>query len=879
MKSFLLSLVVSASILLSAQEVVFHVNPGDELQSVLEGIRAQRNDGRLTTNDSVSVVFAPGDYMLDRAIELDARDSGSERSPFVWRAEKPGRVRFIGGRLIPRDAFKPVSGAGCERLDPAVRGKVLEADVTSYLALDPRPWPDHPTGVMLGVWLYHDGRSQTIARWPNRDAVDGGWFGFSNVLENCGWQLDCEKPAVFEFPGDRPLRWRFNEGVWVTGYLIVDWDCDTVRIASYDKATHGARLASATTWGVGKADWPFYKRRIFVQNLLEELDQEEEWYLDRNAKRLYWWPSSKELDGEIALAQALTPYFRIKGAHDIVLDGISFAYSHGDTAIVLEDCERCVVRHCGFSNHGGKAITVTGRRNRIFKCTMKNLGETAVVLDGGSTKDLLPANNIVEKCQIENISMYKRTASPGIVLSGCGNAVRGNTLLYSPDKAVQYSGNEHLIADNEFGFVTQEAGDTGAIYSGHHAEWLGTILFGNYIHDLAKTPIECDSRSAIYFDDCDWGDDVIGNVFRHAGRGVLIGGGKLHGVYNNLVSESYCGVHIDARGYLWRAKKNGSFYWDKDGRPFCRYRFAEAGINPGRPPYSVVYPGLREAMEKHPEFPYMNAVTGNVFAACKVPFAYSEEAQMAIGSSTPGNVVVTNAATASARAPQPIQLKDAVRNRLASADGSTKVFVGLDETAHLVWALKVDGHRVLDLSPLGITVDDFDYGRRVVPEAAQDRGEVDLYPAYTNATVLVPIRGGIGFRSGTKDVSSSLVQKAREWRIPLRSLLTGERVASLDFRLWRDGAAYRWTIPGEGERSVAGENDSFVAADPSRLGFMLVEWERDAALVNGYPEVFYYKRAEGVTGVLFPEATHGWKHVGEVVSPWRGVLCKEEGRR
>lgn len=373
MKSFLLSLVVSASTLLSAQEVVFCVNPGDDVQSVLDKIRVQRKVGRLTPNDAVSVVFAPGDYTLTRTVELDACDSGGEKSPFIWRAERPGTVRFLGGRVIPRDAFKQVSGAGCERLDPSVRGKVLEADVTSYLAVDPQQWPDHPTGVMPGVWLYHNGKSQTVARWPNRDAADGGWFGFSNVLENCGWQLDREKPAVFEFPGDRPLRWRFDEGVWVTGYLIVDWDCDTVRIASYDKATHGARLASATTWGVGKADWPFFRRRIFVQNLLEELDQEGEWYLDRKAKRLYWWPDAREPDGEIALAQALTPYFRIKGARNIVLEGISFVYSHGDTAIVLENCERCVVRHCGFTNHGGKAVTVTGRCNRILKCTMKKI--------------------------------------------------------------------------------------------------------------------------------------------------------------------------------------------------------------------------------------------------------------------------------------------------------------------------------------------------------------------------------------------------------------------------------------------------------------------------------------------------------------------------
>lgn len=858
----------------SAQAALYRVSPGDDVLAVRDEIRAARVDGRVAKDESVTIVFGPGDYVIPKTVELDGRDSGGDRAPVVWRAQKPGTVRLLGGRLIPRTAFRPTDDRTGARLDPAVRGKVLVADAAPYLVCEPQVWPDHPKGVMPGVWLYHNGRSQTVARWPNRDAADGGWYGFSNVLENCGWKLDKERPAVFEFPGNRPERWRFDEGVWVTGYLIVDWDCDTVRIASYDRATRGARLAAATNYGVGKPSWPFFRRRIFVQNLLEELDQEGEWYLDRKARMLYWWPASGDSGGEVALAQALTPYFRIKDSKNIVVENIDFAYSHGDTAIVIESCERCIVRKCSFFCHGGKVAAVSGRRNRITHCTMKNLGGTAVTLDGGSVKDLLPANNVVEHCRIENISMYKRTASPGIVLSGCGNAVRDSALLHSPDKAMQYSGNEHLIADNEFGFVTQEAGDTGCIYSGYHPQWLGTIIFGNYFHDLARTPVECDSRSAVYFDDCDWGDDVIGNTFRHAGRSVVIGGGKLHNICNNLVSESYCGLHIDARGNLWRAKKNGSFYWNKEGRPFCRYRFAEDGLDPELPPYSVVYPDLREAMENHPEFPYMNIVTGNVFAACKEPFAYSEEAKLALGPSTPGNTVVAEAADASARAPQPIRIKDAVQSRLASADGSTKAFVGLDETAHLVWALQVDGRRVLELSPLGITVGSFDLGRRVVPEAAQSRGEVTLPPAFTNATVLVPSAEGAGFRSWAKDVTASLEPTVREWRIPLRSLLTGERVAFVDFRLWKGGAAYRWTVPGSGRRRVAGENDSFVAADQAHPGFTLVEWERDSSLDNGYPEVFYYRRAEGVTGVLFPEATHGWMHVGDVVSPWRGVLCR-----
>ena len=54
--------------------------------------------------------------------------------------------------------------------------------------------------------------------------------------------------------------------------------------------------------------------------------------------------------------------------------------------------------------------------------------------------------------------------------------------------------------------------------------------------------------------------------------------------------------------------------------------------------------------------------------------------------------------------------------------------------------------------------------------------------------------------------------------------------------------------------------------------FQIVEWERDKDFENGYPESFYYERGGG-RGVSFPEYAHGWSHEGDVVTPWRGVLC------
>jgi len=877
--------VLAALVALSATAADFAVKPGDDVLAVRDAIRAARKSGSIASGEQVVVTFAPGTYTFAKTLLLEKVDSGTESAPVVWRAEKRGSVRIFGGRAIPRSAFVPVAGADRERLSLSARDAVRVADVSKFLVKDHPQWPDHPVGVMQGPWLYHNGESQTLARWPNLDAPDKGWAGFSNVLENCGYEADkkAKAPATIEFQDDRAARWNFAEGVWITGYLVVDWHCDTVRIASYDPATHAAKLAAVTTYGVGKGRWPFYKRRFFAQNLLEELDAEGEWYLDRKRKLLYWWPRPARARGtyatvcaeegadEIVLAQDLAPFVEIRDASFVRLENLCFEYSHGKTVVPVSNSFRCEVVNCDFFNHGGCAVTVSGRRNRVSGCTMRNMGGQVLSLGGGSVRDLLPANNLVENCRIDNFAMYRRTHGIGITVNGCGNAARGNVVTHSPDTALNFSGNEHLIADNEFGNVVQDSGDAGCIYSGHNASWLGSIIFGNYIHDLARTPEESDARNGIYFDDCDWGDDVIGNTFVHAGRAIFFGGGKLHGAYNNLVKECLVGVHVDSRGRTWRAKGNGSFFWNPKGRAFCRYRHSEAGVEYDQAPWCVAYPALREAMDDRPEYPGMNVVTGNVFHACgRSVYGYDGGAQLVMGKSSPGNLVVTNAADVPPRAPQPIRMTDAVANRLASPDGGTVAEFIMDESGHFCWTLDVGGRHVLGRSPLGITVGYFDFGRKVVPAAAHARGAVAM-KEFAQGTILVPIRNGIGFRNVSTNTADVAALSANESRIPLRSLITAETVAFLDVRVWNGGAAYRWTVPGADERMVYGENDAFMPPEGGKQEFHLVEWGRNQDFHNGYPESFYYPRGEG-KGVCFPEFAHGWRHKGDVVSPWRGVV-------
>lgn len=53
--------------------------------------------------------------------------------------------------------------------------------------------------------------------------------------------------------------------------------------------------------------------------------------------------------------------------------------------------------------------------------------------------------------------------------------------------------------------------------------------------------------------DCDSGDQLIGNVFYRAGRAAFIGGGRDNLIENNVFIECENAVHIDSRG-LERAK-------------------------------------------------------------------------------------------------------------------------------------------------------------------------------------------------------------------------------------------------------------------------------------------------------------------------------------
>jgi len=602
----------------AASAATFHVDPtavpgGDgsrarpfaTLSAARDGIRAARASGRVAKDERVDVVLAPGDYF--ETLALDARDGGASASaPVTWRAAKAGTVRVIGAKRVPASSFMPVTDAAVlARIPAEAKDRVWCADVSE---LFPKSVPEMAKsfhGLPSAPILFVNHRIGTLARWPN-----DGFATFATRVDR-GMPADASAGA-FVYSGPRAKRWNFGEGVWMNGYWTHDWHDHSVKVASYgtENGTNGVvRLAAKIPYGVmGSGTWGSRERRFYVFNLLDELDAPGEWWLDRARKILYLCPPSRAMkEGcEVFLASSGTPLLESRGAVSHVrFEGISFEYSYG-TAVVLSGSdirlENCRVLCCG------AGVVLRGDGNLMRGCEVAHVGGRGVNADGGDRRTLRRADSVFEGNHVHDFGVFQRTYAPGFNVGGCGIVLRGNVIHDAPHTAVLYGGNDHLFEYNNVYRVLLETGDAGAYYTGRDWTTQGNVLRFNYTHDLGAEG-EHASTMGFYFDDCDCGDEVYGNVFHNVSRGIMVGGGREHPIRNNIFSHCRVGLSIDRRGVTWGLLNKTGNGWGLEAKAKA-FSYTN-GV------WAARYPRLADIMNDHPGEPLYNPVENNVFIDCR----------------------------------------------------------------------------------------------------------------------------------------------------------------------------------------------------------------------------------------------------------------------
>ena len=656
--SYCLAVSVCGTVM-SASAATFHVNPvaapgGDgssskpfaTLETARDSVRAARKAGKVASGEAVEIVLAPGDYVQMEGFALKPCDGGAyESAPVVWKAAKAGTARIVGGVRVLMRAFSPVTDESVlARLPEEARGKVLQADISAIL---PGKVPSMAAafgGTPTAPLLFLNHRFGTLARWPNSD-----YTSFSKCVDH-GARIkmtsgggSVNKPGAFIYSNPRAKRWNFAEGVWMNGYWTHDWSNHSVKAASYG-AENGTsdviRLADSIPYGVMGGTWGRKDRRFYVFNLLDELDAPGEWDLDRARKTLYICPPAGGLkdSDEVFVAMSGAPLVSAKDIAHVRFEGITFEYAYGDgLSIAGTDVQ---VVGCRVSCCGGSGVLLHGDRNVMRGCEVVQVGRAGVSANGGDRKTLRRADSVFEDNHVHDFGVFQRTYAPGFGVNGCGITLRANVMHDAPHSAVLYGGNEHLFEYNNVYRVLLETGDAGAYYTGRDWTTQGNVLRFNYTHDLGAGG-EIANTMGFYFDDCDCGDEVYGNVFHNVSRGIMVGGGREHPIRNNVFSRCLIGMSIDCRGMTWKqwnsAEHGGSSWLLEDKAKAFDYT---NGV------WAMRYPRLANIMNDHPREPLYNPVENNVFIDCqKEILALDRIAPLARMAPIAGNVVVNTQGT------------------------------------------------------------------------------------------------------------------------------------------------------------------------------------------------------------------------------------------
>jgi len=600
----------------SADAVGSRKRPYATLEQARDAIRAGRKSGTIEGDEKVTVFVEPGVYHLASGLKLGKEDRGAADSPIVYKASKRGRAHLYGGVALSPESFKPVSDeAVLTRLDPVSRSEVVVCDVSAYAPKGgySRFKPAY-RGVPAGPLFYVNGKPMTIARWPNLESDQGNWAGFTEVVDTGVPDPESEDPAKqkarpgsFVFEDDRAARWDIDRGVWLFGYWTHDWFDEVIRIASYDKAKRTIKLAAPHSYGIKAGTWGRKERRFYALNLLEELDAPGEWYFDRAENKLYFYPTEGFGTARVILTTLTSPMVAIDGAEHVRFQELVFRYGHS-LGFSVKNAKDVHVEGCVVAGFAAGGISLRGTECSVRSCDVYHVGRAGINVRGGDRKTLTRGNVVVENNHVHHFGMFQRTYAAGLGLNGCGNVLRHNCVHDAPHAAVLYGGNEHMVEFNEVYRVVMETGDAGAFYTGRDWTTQGNVLRHNYVHHLGGGDAHHVNTMGFYFDDCDCGDEVIGNVFFRAGRAIMIGGGREHPVVNNLVVECPIGLHIDSRGMSWKQWNEPNTSWWLEGK-------AEK-LNYKQPPWSERYPRLARIMQDSPREPLYNPIRNNLFIDC-----------------------------------------------------------------------------------------------------------------------------------------------------------------------------------------------------------------------------------------------------------------------
>eukprot|EP01084_Bolivina_argentea_P162756 283192_1 len=480
--------------------------------------------------------------------------------------------------------------------------------------------------------LYYNGKTQTLARWPNINH-NTGLYQYTTTLK----QINRTTFTYNNRENTNNIKdWNIESDAWMHGYWSTDFFDSYTRIKNIEYKNNNYDIR-----GTFDYQQPLSNARFYVVNMLSELDTQTEYYIDKNTLILYWYaPDTKDrLINNIIVSMKQYVIIINDSASDLSFEDISISYSR-NTGIYSQggkdtnwtNINNINITNCVIENHGNNGIDINGRNLKVLNNIVQYTGCKGISVVGGNYFTLQAANNLVRNNTIYDFGKWKRTYMPGLFWAGVGNTYSYNNIQFGPHNSILGGGNEaygnlggcnNVFEYNYIANTTFEVTDSGSFYTcGQNGQgWInrGNILRYNTFENIRNlVPVTCPSGDiapihAIYFDDQQSGWRAYNNTIINAQGGILIGGGRRDIIKNTYCyNVNYC-VHIDNRGQTWQPQPctpPKGLLWE-----------GLYSVNYQKPPWSTSYPEIVNIASEEPCVPVFADIENNQYCGKNTQFA------------------------------------------------------------------------------------------------------------------------------------------------------------------------------------------------------------------------------------------------------------------
>ncbi len=532
----------------------------------------------------ITVLFQPGEYVLDGPVVFDNRDSGAGVE-VRYVAAQLGKVVFTGGM-----------------------------EITGWKEEKPGLWYSYIADVHNGSWyfrqLFANGKRLTRARYPN-----DGYIKFADTGTLKTWDVEHTFKIEEKLPFEN-LAQKDAEAV-----MLHHWSISRKRIRESDEMSFTTEFAAGWV-GAPLCEVRKDLSRMYFEHAREFLDVPGEWYLDRDNGMVYYVGAAGENPNDMTfIAPRIEKFLIIRGTKErpvknLIFEGLDFEYAkwqiplagHNGTqagcygyfyqrdsvymlpAVVhLEHADNCRFERCKIAHTctSGMALGAGCDENTVIGCEFYDIGGNGIVNGFRSKGTDIPRRFFEEDWDDRsdaprgNVFVHNNIHRCGQVFFGCVGYqeafVTDSVLAHNAIYDLPYSGvstgftwndvpttqRNSRIEFNHIHDVMTVMHDGGGIYTLGYQP--GTVIRNNLIEDVPN-------GHGLYTDYSSCRIVMENNIINRAG----VYGYQHHYGHNNIVRNNIfasCGTYAIHHA---RDGSKPSFYFTNN--IVYMDRFAEHGL-------------------------------------------------------------------------------------------------------------------------------------------------------------------------------------------------------------------------------------------------------------------------------------------------------------